>query len=420
MKTSFWKKRKDNKVFSNYIYLLLIQGANFILPLIALPYLVITLGSEKYGLVMIAQSLAIFFTILVDFGFNISATREVAILKNDKEKLSQYFWNIYLIKIFLILITFLILLLLITFIDKFNTEPSVYICSFGLVIGQAIFPTWFFQGIEKMKMITIINVLAKVFFTISIFFFVLEPKNFEFVPILNGLGFIISGFIGFIYSLKYIKFISPKYNLIIKIIKESRSLVVSNFAVNFYTSSNILILGFFGGDVIAGVYASMEKLVVATKSIYWPLYQAMFPYLSSKPKIEIYKTIHKLIFPMFIIGSILSLFIIFGSEDILSFVYNKDVLIVSYYKVFQILGLIALLSALNMLFVTLLLPAIKAYKTRMKILSTCAIVHVFLVLFLTNWLSIYGVAIAAAITELLILIISYYYIKKLKIKRVFS
>ena len=73
-----------------------------------------------------------------------------------------------------------------------------------MVIGQAIFPTWFFQGIEKMKMITIINVLAKVFFTISIFFFVLEPKNFEFVPILNGLGFIISGFIGFIYSLKYI------------------------------------------------------------------------------------------------------------------------------------------------------------------------------------------------------------------------
>ena len=213
-----------------------------------------------------------------------------------------------------------------------------------------------------MKMITIITVLAKVFFTISIFFFVLEPKNFEFVPILNGLGFIISGFIGFIYSLKYIKFISPKYNLIIKIINESRSLVVSNFAVNFYTSSNILILGFFGGDIIAGVYASMEKLVVATKSIYLPLYQAMFPYLSSKPKIEIYKTIHKLIFPMFIIGSILSLFIISGSEDILSFVYNKDVLIVGYYKVFQILGLIALLSALNMLFVTLLLPAIKAYK----------------------------------------------------------
>jgi predicted branched-subunit amino acid permease len=90
------------------------------------------------------------------------------------------------------------------------------------------------------------------------------------------------------------------------------------------------------------------------------------------------------------------------------------------YHLYYEKGYSSFLSALNMLFVTLLLPAVKVYKTRMKILSTCAIVHVFLVLFLTNWLSIYGVAIAAAITELLILIISYYYIKKLKIKRVFS
>jgi hypothetical protein len=90
------------------------------------------------------------------------------------------------------------------------------------------------------------------------------------------------------------------------------------------------------------------------------------------------------------------------------------------YHLYYEKGYSSFLSALNMLFVTLLLPAVKVYKTRMKILSTCAIVHVFLVLFLTNWLSIYGVAIAAVITELLILIISYYYIKKLKIKRVFS
>ena len=72
-------------IAKNYVALLFIQGANFILPLIILPYLVRTLGSEKYGLVMVAQSVALFLTIIVDFGFNISATREVANLKNDKE-----------------------------------------------------------------------------------------------------------------------------------------------------------------------------------------------------------------------------------------------------------------------------------------------------------------------------------------------
>ena len=179
---SFWKNRNNNNVFSNYISLLLIQGSNFILPLIALPYLVITLGVEKYGLVMIAQSIAIFFTVIVDFGFNISATRQVALIKDDKKKLSQFFWNVYSIKFILIFATFLLLLCLVLFLDKFKPYPLVYLYSFGLVIGQAIFPTWFFQGIEKMKMIMIINLIAKLFFTISIFFFVLNPEDFEFVP----------------------------------------------------------------------------------------------------------------------------------------------------------------------------------------------------------------------------------------------
>lgn len=408
---SFWKKRKNNKVFSNYVYLLLIQGANFILPLIAFPYLVITLESEKYGLVMIAQSLAIFFTIIVDFGFNISATREVAILKSDKEKLSKYFWNVYTIKFFLILFTFLILLFLISFVDKFHREPSVYLYSFGLVIGQAIFPTWFFQGIEKMKMITIINVIAKVFFTISIFFFVLKPTDFEFVPILNGLGFIISGLIGFIYSLKYVRFVAPNFNQMIEVLKESIHLVASNFAVNLYTSSNTLVLGFFAGDAITGVYASMEKLIVATKSIYVPLYQSMFPYLSSKSLINIKSFIEKIKSPIIISGALLSLIIILGAEPILNFIY-RDKLITSYYVVFQILGLIAVFSAVNMLYVTLFFPSIKEYKIRMKILISAGIFHIFLVLTLVEFYGIYGVAIAATVTELIILVVGVYYFKK--------
>ena len=91
----------------------------------------------------------------------------------------------------------------------------------------------------------IINLIAKLFFTISIFFFVLNPEDFEFVPILNGLGFVFSGFLGFVYSLKYVNLVMPRCNEVIQISRESLYLLASNFAVNLYTSSNTLILGFF-------------------------------------------------------------------------------------------------------------------------------------------------------------------------------
>ena len=401
-------------IAKNYVALLFIQGANFILPLIIFPYLVRTLGSEKYGLVMIAQSVALFLTIIVDFGFNISATREVANLKNDKEKLSQFYWNVLSIKFVLIIITFLLLLVLIFCVDKFSEDPLVYLFSFGLVLGQAIFPTWFFQGIEKMQVITIVNVAAKLFFTISLFFVVLSPADYEYVPIFNGLGFVISGLFGFVFSLQYVKFVFPKLSQVKGIIENSSSLFFSNFAVSLYTSSNTLILGFFAGDSIAGVYASMEKLILAIKSMYSPLYQAIFPNLSTKPYDEIRSYIDKIRIPIGFFGLVISIIIFFRAKEILMLAFD-DALIVGFSPVFQILGFISILSSLNMLYVTLYFPSIKKYKIRMKILVSGGFLNLIIALSLVKFYTIYGVAISAVITELFILILAiYFYDKKIK------
>ena len=401
-------------IAKNYVALLFIQGANFILPLIIFPYLVRTLDSEKYGLVMVAQSVALFLTIIVDFGFNISATREVANLKNDKEKLSQFYWNVLSIKFVLIIITFLLLLVLIFCVDKFSEDPLVYLFSFGLVLGQAIFPTWFFQGIEKMQVITIVNVAAKLFFTISLFFVVLSPADYEYVPIFNGLGFVISGLFGFIFSLQYVNFVFPKLSQVKGIIENSFSLFFSNFAVSLYTSSNTLILGFFAGDSIAGVYASMEKLILAIKSMYSPLYQAIFPNLSTKPYDEIRSYIDKIRIPIGFFGLVISIIIFFRAKEILMLAFD-DALIVGFSPVFQILGFISILSSLNMLYVTLYFPSIKKYKIRMKILVSGGFLNLIIALSLVKFYTIYGVAISAVITELFILILAiYFYDKKIK------
>ena len=405
---------EKKNIAKNYVALLFIQGANFILPLIIFPYLVRTLDSEKYGLVMVAQSVALFLTIIVDFGFNISATREVANLKNDKEKLSQFYWNVLSIKFVLIIITFLLLLVLIFCVDKFSEDPLVYLFSFGLVLGQAIFPTWFFQGIEKMQVITIVNVAAKLFFTISLFFVVLSPADYEYVPIFNGLGFVISGLFGFIFSLQYVKFVFPKLSQVKGIIENSFSLFFSNFAVSLYTSSNTLILGFFAGDSIAGVYASMEKLILAIKSMYSPLYQAIFPNLSTKPYDEIRSYIDKIRIPIGFFGLVISIIIFFRAKEILMLAFD-DALIVGFSPVFQILGFISILSSLNMLYVTLYFPSIKKYKIRMKILVSGGFLNLIIALSLVKFYTIYGVAISAVITELFILILAiYFYDKKIK------
>ncbi len=406
-----WKDKIKGTVFKNYIYLLMIQGANFILPLITIPYLVRTLGINKFGIVMVAQSFAILLTIITEFGLDMSATRQVALIKNDKKKVSQYFFDVFFLKMFLVIIAFIILAFFIFYVDKFSREYLVYFFSFGMVFGEALFPAFFFRGIEEMRIITIINVLAKVIFTISVFIIIKTPGDYYYVPILNGLGFILSGCLGFILSLKYVSFMKPIFNEAISIAKESFSLFLSNLAVSFYTKINTLIVGIFISDSVAGVYSSMEKLVVATKSIYIPLYQALFPNIVVKDKITIVSIINKMKYYMGALGAIISFLIFLFAVDILNLIYNDD-MITSYYVIFQILGLIGFLSSLNMLFVSLFFPAVKAFNQRLKILSMGGIFNIILVITLVQYYSIYGVAISATISELFILIVAYYLYKR--------
>jgi len=297
------------------------------------------------------------------------------------------------------------------FIDRFSVDYEIYLLSFGIVIGQAIFPVWFFQGIEKMKFVTIVNVLAKVVFTILVVIYVNSSEEYKEVPIYNSLGFIVSGLLGLFLSIKYISFTAPSFKLILQLLKETSSLFVSNFATMLYTSSNVLILGFFTNNAIVGVYSSIEKLILAVKNIYTPIYQALFPWLSQqndKKKIEVIKKTRPFILAL---GILITLTIFFLAKPILSIIYN-DKLITEHNTVFKILSFVAIFSGINMLYNGLYFPAVKKYKLRMSILLSAGILNVILGLILVNVYNIYGTAISVFTTEFYLLLLGLYYFNK--------
>ena len=402
----------DKKIVAeNYFSLLVLQGANYLLPLLILPFLVRILGAEKFGLVMFAQALATFLTVLVDFGFNLSGTREISLARNDKQKLSSIYSAILIIKTVLTVIAFFIMFAVINLFTRFSIDAEVYYYSFGIVIGQALFPVWFFQGIEKMKFVTLINILAKVIFTLLVFIVIRQQADYILVPIFNSLGFIIAGFFGLLISFKYVKFKWPGRSLIKRLVSESTSLFVSSFAVSLYTTSNVFILGLFTGNTIVGVYSSMEKLILAVKNIYVPLYQALFPWVSKQEdsrKIEIIKKLKPIVF---VAGLMITLIILLFGNAILDLIFN-DEFISSFAIIFKILSLIAIFSGLNMLYNTLFFPSIKKYNTRMNILIIGGVFNLLLSLILVRYFGIYGTAITVISTEFLLLVLGWHFYKR--------
>ena len=309
--------KEKRTLLENFVALSVLQGANYILPLITLPYLVRVLGPEKFGLVAFAQAFVGYFQIITDYGFNLSATREISINRENKEKISEIFSSVIVIKSFLFLFSLIIMSVVVFFFNKFGQDRLIYYISFGMVLGQTIFPVWFFQGMEKMRYITFLNILAKVIFTVAIFVVVKESSDYLYVPLLNSLGFIIAGILGLWIVFKdfRIGFKIVKLEELKRQIKEGWYIFISTISINLYKNNSILLLGLFASNEIVGYFIIAKKIIDVLNQIAGIISQTVYPYVSAKIKMNYKKTVQFLqkvglliAFYTFIMGVILFVF----------------------------------------------------------------------------------------------------------------
>lgn len=287
-------KNGDNKrLFENFFSLSVFQAVNYILPLLTFPYLLRILGPDKFGLVAFAQSFMTYFSILVDFGFDLSAVREISIHRDDSKKITEIYSSIMTIKMIFLLISLLILMGIVFWFDRFSNEKALYFISFGSVVGLALFPMWYFQGMEAMKYTTAINILSRTLFTVMIFIFVRNKSDYILVPLISGIGSIVAGFVSLWIIRKKMQqhFVFCKITKLIYQLKESMHFFWSRVSVSTYTSSNAFVLGLLTNTTIVGYYAAAEKLYMAIQSAYSPLIQTLYPYIAKQRNIALFKKI---------------------------------------------------------------------------------------------------------------------------------
>lgn len=279
------KQSKDGKTLvANFGYLSLLQVAGYVFPLITMPYLARVIGAEGFGKIAFAAAIMVWFQTIADWGFNYTATRDVAKNRDDKEKVSEIFSNVLWARILLMLVSFVVLSICVMTIPKLKENADVIMISFLMIPGHIMFPDWFFQAMERMKYITILNIISKTLFTIAIFLFIKEREDYILQPLFTSLGFVVSGIIAMYYILiKWkIRLHFTSFKVIIKTIKSSTDVFINNLMPNLWNALSTVLLGFLWGNVANGILDAGKRFQQTCGNLFGVVTRVFYPFLSRR------------------------------------------------------------------------------------------------------------------------------------------
>ena len=272
----------------NFSYLSVLQIFIIVFPLLTYPYLIRVIGLELYGVVLYGQTLMTYVSLLINFGFNMSSSREVAIHRDNPAELSRIVSTTYFCKFLLWLFCAGVYFAVISVVPFFQEYYWVYALSYLLTINELLLPIWFFQGIEKMKYITLVNVSTRLVFVVAIFVVVHHRDDYLYVPLLNGIGALLGGVMALyiVRRKEQIAFRLPKRSEVKAGFSASLPLFVSTVSTQLYANVNKLVVGAFLGMSEVTIYDLGEKIVRLMKIPVMMVSQVTFPRISRERNIR--------------------------------------------------------------------------------------------------------------------------------------
>ncbi|MCT4215202.1 oligosaccharide flippase family protein [Elizabethkingia anophelis] len=273
--------KSHKEIIENYFFMTLLQILNSFFYLLIYPYLIKTLGSDNYGLFVFITSIVMYFVFFVNFGFDLPATKAIALALNDKHEISRILSCIYTGKVLFFAISVIVYFLLIFIVPFLYTNKELAMITFLQIINFVIFPNWYFQAIQKMKIVTLIQLSCKIL-TLPLIFLFVKSKNdlIVYATIVSG-GFVFGGIIAniiivYFHNIK-IKFVKLKE---IKVwIKDSLPFFLSNSTGIIKEQSVALIIGAFFGMKEVAIYDLANKIVSIPRTLLMSINGAIFPKL---------------------------------------------------------------------------------------------------------------------------------------------
>lgn len=290
--THFYSRYKT--VISNISYLTLVQVINLLLPIFSYPYLLRVLGAENWGQIIFFQTVTYYISLIVNFGFNTSGSRAIAHARDDISLRNRAASTVFYIKLCLFVLSVSIVFLFAFYVFEWE---NITLLTFSLwnAIFELVFPIWFFQGINKLKYISLGNTFFKLLITCSYFILIRNEDDLLLYPFINLLGLIpLTLIVVKVLKKENFRFVQVSQKNIITTLKDSYILALSNFSNTFKFNFNVFIIKALLGYREIAIFDVASKVVNIINLIFEQISQGVFPILVRKFDLKFFNKLVKI------------------------------------------------------------------------------------------------------------------------------
>ena len=403
---------KMNKVTKNTIMLYIMNIAQLILPLVTLPYLTRVLTVDNYGVVNYVKSIMTYMQIIIEFGFILSATKDIVKAGNDKKIIGEITGNVILGKILLSMLSLIVLIIFTIFVPILRNNVAFTMLSFIPIFLSTFLIDFFFRGIEKMEVITIRYIVMKSISTLLTFLFVRGNGDLLMIPILDIIGNVVA--ILLVWKEVYKLGIKLSFGTIKDIwdsIADSFLYFISSMASTAFGALNTLLVGILLSSKEVAYWSLAMQILGAIQALYTPINNGIYPEMVKERKFSLIIKVIKIFMPVVFIGCLI---ILLFSKPILFVIGGRKYLEMSY--LIKLLIPVIIFSFPAMLFGWPVLGAIDKVKetTTTTVVTTIVQVAGLIVLMLVGEFTLVNIALLRGGTEFILLTSRLYFINKFK------
>lgn len=273
----------NHKLTKNISSLLFIQVANFIIPLLIIPYVTRVVGIENYGRLEYATIFILYFTVAINYGFNITITREISINRDSLEKLNKIVSKTYCAKLLLLCISTIIFYIFLKWDDSLQDITKLLWVTFLINIGHFIFPLWYYLGIEKIAKIAYINFFVKIGILGAVILLLKSKEDYFLYNLFLSIAQIASGLIvvALMFKKHNIKIVKVSIKDLIETYRSGFKVFASTILVTFFASYAFVLLKDFATEEELGIFSTANKITMTLQAlILLPFSQAFFPHIA--------------------------------------------------------------------------------------------------------------------------------------------